>query len=237
MGGVAAGVLEAALPAACPHCHGALGGFDVGLCARCSAGLRPEFGSRCPRCATPGPGAVDDCLACEADPPPQSATVTWSAYESAVRSAVLALKHGAHDELGRVLGRKLAAVVAAEPWADRIDAVTFVPSHVVRRIRHGPSAAQEIARTVSSSLSRPLRPMLARRGLARQAGRTRAHRLRLRPEAFSAIRRPAGRVLLVDDVVTTGTTLRRAAGALLSAGATEVFCAAVARTPDSRRPT
>jgi len=237
MGGVASGVIEAALPAACPHCHGALGGFDSGLCAGCSAEMRPEFGSRCPRCATPGPTSVEACLACETDPPPQSFTVTWSVYEGAVRSAVLALKHGAHDELARLLGRKLAAVVAAEPWVDRIDVVTFVPSHVVRRIRRGPPAAQELARTVSSSLSRPLRPMLRRRGLARQAGRTRAHRMRLGPAVFSAVRRPAGRVLLVDDVVTTGTTLRRAAGALLSAGVSEVFCAAVARTPDSRRPT
>jgi predicted amidophosphoribosyltransferase len=230
-------LIEAALPAACPHCDGSLGGFDIGLCAACSTSLRPEFGNRCPRCGVPGPSSVDDCLACEADPPPQTATVTWSAYEGPVRSAVLALKHGAHDEMARLLGPKLAALVAAEEWWERIDAVTFVPSHAVRRIRRGPSAAHEIARVVALSLERPYRPLLRRRGLGRQAGRSRADRLRLGATAFRAIRRPPEGILLVDDVVTTGTTLRHAARALLSAGAHDVFCAVVARTPDPRRPT
>ena len=237
MGGVASGLIEAALPAECPHCHASLGGFDCGLCAGCASTLRPEFGGRCPRCASPGPLSVDDCLSCEADPPPQVATVVWATYEGVVRSAVLALKHGGHDEMARTLGRRLAAGIAIQPWADRLDAVTFVPSHAVRRVRRGPSAASEVARTVAAGLERPMRSTLRRRGLGRQVGRSRSRRLTLACDAFRVTTRPPCRVLLIDDVITTGTTLRRAAHALLSAGATEVFCAAVARTPDSRRPT
>ena len=237
MGGVASGLIEAALPAACPHCGDPLGGFDIGLCATCRAGLRPDHGCRCPRCAVAGPTERVDCLACEQDPPPQTATVAWASYEGPVRSAVLALKHGAHDELARTLGRALAAVISTEEWADDLDMVTFVPSHPLRRLRAGPAASHELARAVASALDRPAARRLVRRGLGRQAARSRAQRLQLGSDAFRAIGTVPARVLLVDDVLTTGTTLRRAAGTLLAAGATDVFCAVVARTPDSRRPT
>jgi predicted amidophosphoribosyltransferase len=78
---------------------------------------------------------------------------------------------------------------------------------------------------------------MVRRGLGRQAARSRAQRMRLGADVFRAVTPVPERVLLVDDVLTTGTTLRRAVRTLLTAGAAEVFCGVVARTPDSRRPT
>lgn len=229
-------VPEILLPTPCAACSEPLPGTARALCPTCAAALVPLAGPRCPRCAGPADGADEACLACQAAEPPQLATVAWGEYDGTLRKALLALKHSGRDELARPLGRRLAARLAAEPWATRLDMVSPVPSHPLRRFRRPWTAAALLAAEVGRELRLPLRPGLRRRGLGRQAVRTRAARLELPRRAFAARRSVAGRrVLLVDDVCTTGTTLRRAAAALLAAGADAVYCAALAWTPDARR--
>jgi predicted amidophosphoribosyltransferase len=105
-------------------------------------------------------------------------------------------------------------------------------------IRRGRAAAEALARVVARSLELPFTALLRRRGVRRQATRTRVQRLQLGRRSFACRAEVAGkRLLVVDDVITTGATLRRAADALLDAGAEAVFCSAVARTPDARRAT
>jgi predicted amidophosphoribosyltransferase len=144
--------------------------------------------------------------------PPQQGTVIWGEYQGALRTAVLGLKHRGRDELTRPLGRRLAGRVATEAWASDIDLVVHVPSHP--------------------------RCVLARRGMRRQAGRSRAQRLQLPRRSFRNTASVRGRrLLIIDDVTTTGATLRRAAEVLGEAGAEVVYCAAMARTPDPRKTT
>jgi predicted amidophosphoribosyltransferase len=97
-------------------------------------------------------------------------------------------------------------------------------------------AAELIASSVARRLDRPVQPVLRRHGLERQTGKTRTRRQQLDRRSFSATTRSLGRhVLLVDDVTTTGTTIRLAAEALLRAGAEAVYGAVLAHTPDPRR--
>jgi len=162
--------------------------------------------------------------------------VIWGVYDGVLRQSVLALKHGGHDELARVLGARLGARIGLEEWCNEATAVAAVPSHGLRRLRRGWSAADWVAREVAVVLDRPLLPALRRHGLRRQSGRSRVQRNQLPRGSFSA--RPivkGHRLVLVDDVSTTGTTLRRASESLLRAGADAVFCAAVAHAPDPRR--
>jgi predicted amidophosphoribosyltransferase len=214
-------------------------GRGAGLCALCWASLSPLAGTHCPRCG----GSADDdddqgCLECLRDPPPQQATVVWGCYDGALRSALLAFKHHGHDELAAPLGRRLGALLALQGWAATIDLVTPVPSHRLRRLWRGPTAAASLAAVVAAALRRPLAVTLVRRGLGRQTGRSRAQRLRLARSTFRCRARVADRrVLLVDDVTTTGATLRRATETLLAAGAATVHCAVLAQTPDARRAT
>jgi predicted amidophosphoribosyltransferase len=227
--------LEALLPALCVACDEVLAGFDRGLCAGCRSRLVPMTEPCCPRCGVPAADGLP-CPDCALSPPPQEGTVFWGAYDGVLRRAVLALKHGGHDELGRVLGRRLAGRVGLEPWSDVVSAVAVVPSHRLRRLRRGWSAADWIGREVAAALGRPLLPALRRHGLRRQTGRSRSQRTQLPRGSFSS--RPVvrgHRILLVDDVSTTGTTLRRAGETLLRAGARAVYCAAVAHAPDPRR--
>lgn len=229
-------VSEILLPALCVACDGVLAGDDRGLCGACRSRLHPISEPCCPRCGVPADSATEPCLGCVASPPPQSATILWGAYDGVLRQVVLALKHRGHDELARPLGRRLAARIGFAPWFDEITTVTTVPSHGFRRLRRGCSAAGLLGAEVARAIEKPLTPTLRRHGRDRQAGRTRAARMRLPRGSFSAKRLMKGhRVLLIDDVCTTGTTLRRASDTLLGAGATAVFCTTIAHATDPRR--
>lgn len=209
-----------------------------GLCDTCRSSLAPMAGFRCALCGGPVDDPAEPCAACVTDPVPQRGTVVWGEYDGTLRDAVLTLKHRGHDQVGAVLASRLAGRISMEPWAEDVTVVTAVPSHTLHRLRRGFSAAEILGRSVAGAIDRPFRATLRRHGLSRQASRSRAERRRLRAHRFS-VRRPAairGRtVLLIDDVVTTGATLRRAVQALLNGGASEVFAGALAFTPDPRR--
>ena len=234
--GVLSSLREALLPALCVTCGSVLAGDDRGLCGSCRSRLVPMSEPCCPVCGVPSDSETRPCLGCVASPPPQTATLLWGSYDGILRRTILALKHGGHDELARPLGRRLSATLGLAPWHGAITLVSSVPSHGLRRLRRGASAAGLLSTEVARNLCRPRVHALHRHGLNRQAGRTRAQRTRLARGSFSARGRLHGHhVLLVDDVCTTGTTLRRAAESLLSAGAESVFCTAMAHAPDPRR--
>ena len=212
-------------------------GGNRGLCGTCRSSLVPMAGHRCPSCG----GSVDDpaepCLACVAEPVPQQGTVVWGEYDGTLRDAVLTLKHRGHDQVAGLLGTRLAARISVESWAEDISVVTSVPSHPVHRLRRGFNASELLARSVARAIDRPYRESLRRHGFGRQASRSRVQRKQLQPRRFSA-RTPKAMneqtVLLIDDVITTGTTMRRAVQALFQSGASAVYVAAPALTPDPR---
>ena len=238
LAGVISASCEALLPCLCLHCGEPIGGDTVGLCGACWSAVVPRAGAACPLCAAPCDAEVEPCLACADHAPAQQGTVAWGEYDGALRSAVLGLKSRGRDELAVPLGRRLAARIAVEDWASDIQVIAHVPSHKLRRLRRGWPPAATLARVAGRELSLPVRTLLKRRGLRRQTGRSRAEREMLPRRAFGAVGSVAGRrVLIIDDVTTTGTTLSRAAEVLLAAGADTVYCAAMAVTPDARRAT
>jgi ComF family protein len=150
-------------------------------------------------------------------------------YDGDVRRRVIDVKYHGRRSLARELARRLADTVQADA-ADPIDVVTWAPTSAGRRRRRGFDQAQLIARCVARELGVPCRRLLVRESRHAQTGRSR--RARLVGPRFRArtTRRPL-RVLVVDDVVTTGSTLRAAAHALTASGWGDVTLAAVASTP------
>jgi predicted amidophosphoribosyltransferase len=122
----------------------------------------------------------------------------------------------------------LAGAMAALVAREGVDAVTWAPTTAARRHRRGFDQAHLLARAVARRLRlRCVRTLRRRPGMA-QTGRSLAER-RTGP-VFSARGPVPARILLIDDVVTSGATVAAAARALRGAGAAEVHVLAAART-------
>lgn len=198
----------------------------------------PLFVERCAGCHCVG---IDLCHACrfafatEAMLELPGGVLAALPYEGAARRAILALKfrnrRSMAGHLGRLMARQLLARRAASTAA--IHLVTWAPTSRARARRRGYDQAELLARSVAAELGVPCRRLLYRSHGAPQSGRTR--RQRLDAPAFRTRPRPTSLgVLVVDDVVTTGATLRAAGESLLAAGVGSVVLLAVAATPDRR---
>ncbi len=177
-------------------------------------------------------------------PPASSAleAILWAAdYAGPIRRLIHGLKFESMDYLADYLGGEAAYRLAPLIGGRRLDVVVPVPLHWWRRYRRGYNQAMLLAEPLARALGAPLaRRLLARRRAGRrQLGLSRRERLRSLRGCY-AVRRGAGRglsgkrVLLVDDVVTTGATLEACARALRRAGAGVVVACVLARTPRSR---
>jgi predicted amidophosphoribosyltransferase len=162
------------------------------------------------------------------EPAPDGAPIpAVLSFSGGGRRLLLALKYGN----ARPVVRSLARAMARRSRHERVDVVTWPPTSTARRRRRGYDQAELLARAVAWRLGVPCRRLLERVDDPRgpQTGSSRAERLE--GPTFRARRRVRGTVLLVDDVVTTGATLRAGTSALMTAGARSVRCIAAAATP------
>ncbi len=208
------------------------------------------FPVRCPGCGAAGAPVCAPCLAAArpATPaPPPPGVTAWSAafaYDGVVREWIAGAKyHGAHAALGPL------AVAAARAWATGPGAtlptapvvVTWVPTVVARRRNRGFDHARLLARGVARDLGLPTAALLGRApadpGDAQTTRPVAARHVgpvvRVRRTGWAA-RVGRGPVLLVDDVATTGASVRVCAAALLAAGVPAVMACTVARTAPDR---
>ncbi|HEY2911308.1 MAG TPA: ComF family protein [Gemmataceae bacterium] len=210
-----------------------------GVCSNCHGSITAESASVCPRCAaTVGPHAdvSDGCPACRPRSFAFSKVFRLGPYENRLKEAILRIKHSPGEPLAERLGEILAEERLAALKACGIQVVIPVPLHWRRRWSRGFNQAAALAREIAFSL-----------GLGAEFEPSRMRRVKaavqhLQPSA--AARREsirgaftcgsgasfAGRmVLLVDDVMTTGSTADEAARTLRRAGAGEVVVAVLAR--------
>ena len=144
-------------------------------------------------------------------------------YGGPVADAIQRFKYGGRSELGPVLGSVMAA--KAQRWSGEVDAVVPVPLHWRRRRSRGYDQAALLARPVAKSLGVPalVRGLQRVRNTPSQVDLPHTARQQNIAGAFAARRLgQSKRVLLVDDVQTTGATLREASRALRMAGVAEV---------------
>ena len=161
--------------------------------------------------------------------PECDAAVVAVAYEGIARRLILNLKYHNRRQIVSVLVELLAQrVLQSVPnIATVCDVVTWAPTSTARVRRRGLDQAELLARRLARVLDVPCRQLLIKTSTNVQTGASREERLR--GSVFSARKLGVNsHVIVVDDVVTTGTTLRCAADALRKAGARQVTCVAVA---------
>lgn len=154
-------------------------------------------------------------------------------YDGPLRDALLRFKYGAREALGRPLGQWLALRWRERPELGKVDAVTAVPLHFLRRHARGYNQSELLALSFCAAAGLPYLEVLRRARWTKP--QTRLGRDARRENVAQAFRvvlpeSVAGKkILLIDDVCTTGATLDAAAAALRRAGARWVAALTAAR--------
>jgi ComF family protein len=230
-------------PADCRLCERLLlHASPVPICEACLGSFAVLGGAGCEVCGQPvGAWALSDvapdgerllCPECRNRPYGFDRARSYSLYKTGIVRAILLLKFERVEPLGGWFAARLAEIAKRE--ALQADIVVPVPLHRLRERERGYNQAELIAKPLARKLGLPYRPVL----LVRTRPRPDKHILSL-DERWSSVRgafatRPGSqvdnlRVLLVDDVMTTGATLDACAKALRGAGAKSVIGLTVAR--------
>jgi len=233
------GVAQLILPNSCLVCgilEPTCGTIRHGLCDACQKSICHDPHHVCLRCAaTVGP-YVDTslgCLACKSMSKNFECAWRMGPYEGQLREAILLMKTPNGEGLAEQMGRHLCEVLLHKLQPMGIDLVVPVPIHWRRQWSRGHNQAAGLARMLARGLNVQMVHALQRtRHTPLQASATVTERRKNLRGAF-AVRR-ASRilnrvVLLVDDVMTTGSTANEASRALRQAGARKVYVAVLAR--------
>lgn len=214
--------------------------LESSLCPDCRLALAPPEGAACPGC-----GQLPEfpqmlpvlCPACRETPRPWGRLVSFGSYEGRLRELILLYKFEARLGLGRQLQECLASAfdraAGAFPELLACELIVPVPLHPRRLTWRGYNQSRELARLLSRRRGLPIRQEALRRvrRTVPQMELDRAERAENIRGAFAASPQLlAGRtVLLVDDIMTTGSTLEECARMMRSAGAAQVHVLVLAR--------
>ena len=237
---ILAPIVDLVFPPRCPLCGAGLVA-QSGLCADCWGELAIPGEPCCAACQRPFPpefaGGDAVCAPCLADPPSHDGIAAGTLYNDASRRLVLAFKHGRRIALAGLLARLIGARLPAQVDAGWV--FVPVPLHRWRLWRRGFNQSALLARELAQArhgtvlvdalLRGKATPMLG--GMGRKARlRALAGAIAVNPARAETLR--GARVVLVDDVLTSGATTEACVKALKRAGASEVRIACCARVLD-----
>lgn len=231
--------LDVLLPPSCAWCEAPLadGVERLQLCLDCRAVFVGQRAMRCGCCAAPlrGPGLADGrCAECRGERWKFACATALGDYRDELREAVLRLKARGCDALALSLADLLYEQRGEELSAWTPDAVVAIPMHWRRRLVRGENAPELLASRLARRLGIPcLRGALRCLRITRQQASLlpgmRRKNMRGALAVGSGLRLTGARLVVVDDVLTSGATCHEAARVLIRAGAVAVSAAVVAR--------
>lgn len=232
-------LLDLLFPPTCPGCGKAVEG-PAAMCPDCAAGAIRNEAPHCAYCGV----SLRDCN-CTGHARPYDRIVAPFFYEGSVREAILRMKFGKREEGARFLADELKKEIEARYFGETFDLITVVPMSRARYAERGFNQARTIAELLMKEPPVPLETALEDYGLLQKRGDGRMQHLldaegrrqnirgSVSPGKHRALE--GKRVLLVDDIVTTGATAGECAAILRLAGASRVCIAAAAVTRPKQR--
>lgn len=218
-------LLDLVYPPRCPGC----GSLGTVLCARCQSRIEPPPTPACIRCGHPV-ATESLCPVCQATPSHLDRIAASAIFAPPLREAIHELKYNNGRSLARPLGAHMVAY-----WQKRgfsADIIVPVPLHRARLAERGYNQAALLARVLGQATDIPLdeKAVVRHKATQQQALLNASERQENVKDAFSADDQVTGkRIVLVDDVATTGATLEACATALRAGGATNVWAFTLAR--------
>jgi ComF family protein len=232
------GIADLIFPPRCITCSGIIEEHGpLPFCPLCASGIRYIHSPLCTRCGIPFHSAETEdhpCGECLESEKRYKVARAVGYYEATLLTAIHLFKYQGKIGIGKILGNFMADF-AAETWDMQVfSAIIPIPLHRKRLRERGFNQALILAREIANRFSLPLDFMTLRREVftAPQVGLGRKERL-LNVRGAFAVRKPEriahGKLLLVDDVYTTGSTLAECARILLEAKADSVSILTMAR--------
>jgi ComF family protein len=223
-------------PPVCMICHAIIDRQDEHFCSSCISALTNDPHITCPRCSSSVGEFADvsnGCPSCRDDRFQFDSSFRLGLYDGVLRETILRMKTGAGEMLAECLGRLWIRHAAERFRKIGAEVVVPVPLHWWRKWRRGFNQSEALAEAIAQHLGLPFNSRCLRRI------RHTPHQMNLgaverRANLRGAFRAPTGAdlkqktVLLIDDVLTTGSTASEAAKALRDAGAARVVVAVVA---------
>jgi competence protein ComFC len=222
---------------ACALCGTDLDEPGGALCPDCAGRLPGRSGPACPRCGRSVPGE-GRCRMCREYGPAADEGYSAYDYDGEAKRLLLAFKFNDRTGLRELLGHAMLEALRAGGATGAIDCVVPVPMHPLRKFNRGYNQSALLAAWVASGIARPL----VRGALIRPVYTTASARSNGGPEqrydsARKSFRPGRGAlegctVLLVDDILTTGATIRSCTAILKRMGAEKVICVVAAAVPE-----
>ena len=173
------------------------------------------------------------CPECQSSSPPYSALRSWAIFEGPLRTALLSLKYKSDLGLGNIFSIPLINLIQSNHW--NFDCIIPMPISKAHKKTRGYNQSSLIARPIALALNKPLlqESVIRIKETKSQVNLSRSERFKNLQSAFlgNPAKLLSKKVLLVDDITTTGATMISCAQALKDAGCDQVFCLTVARTP------